>query len=50
MEFVYPDFKGKNPGHYSAAVKVGGLMYVSGQLSINPDTRQVCQGDIREHT
>lgn len=38
MEFVQPDFKGKNPGHYSAAVKVGGLMYVSGQLSIDPDT------------
>ena len=49
MEFIHPDFKGHNPGHYSAAVKVGNLMYVSGQLSIDPDTREVCRGDIREH-
>lgn len=49
MEFIHPDFKGYNPGHYSAAVKVGNLMYVSGQLSIDPDTREVCRGDIREH-
>lgn len=49
MEFIRPDFKGHNPGHYSAAVKVGNLMYVSGQLSIDPDTREVCRGDIREH-
>lgn len=49
MKFIHPDFKGHNPGHYSAAVKVGNLMYVSGQLSIDPDTREVCRGDIREH-
>ena len=49
MEFIHPDFKGHNPGHYSAAVKVGNLMYVSGQLSIDPDTREVAKGDIREH-
>ena len=49
MEFIHPDFKGHNPGHYSAAVKVGNLMYVSGQLSIDPDTREVCRGDNREH-
>lgn len=49
MEFIHPDFKGHNPRHYSAAVKVGNLMYVSGQLSIDPDTREVCRGDIREH-
>ena len=25
------------------------MLYVSGQLSIDPDTREVCQGDIRAH-
>ena len=49
MQFVHPDFKGENPGHYSPAVKVGNLMFVSGQLSIDPDTREVCRGDIKDH-
>ncbi len=50
MKIINPDFKGKNPGHYSAGVVSGGMLYISGQLSIDPDTRQVCQGDIRDHT
>ena len=49
MRFVTPDFKGKNPGHYSAAVQVGNLLFISGQLSIDPDTREVCQGSIEDH-
>ena len=49
MQFVHPDFKGENPGHYSPAVKVGNLMFVSGQLSIDPDTREVCRSDIKDH-
>ena len=49
MQFVHPDSKGENPGHYSPAVKVGNLMFVSGQLSIDPDTREVCRGDFKDH-
>lgn len=49
MRFITPDFKGKNPGHYSAAVQVGNLLFISGQLSIDPDTREVCQGPIEDH-
>ena len=26
------------------------MLYVSGQLSIDPDTREVCSGDIKDHT
>ena len=26
------------------------MLYVSGQLSIDPDTREVCKGDIKDHT
>ncbi|MDO5530782.1 RidA family protein [Sutterella sp.] len=49
MKFIDPGFKGENPGHYSAAVVSKGMLYVSGQLSIDPDTRVPCQGDIRAH-
>ena len=50
MRIIDPKFKGVNPGHYSAGVISKGMLYVSGQLSIDPDTRQVCQGDIKDHT
>lgn len=50
MKIIQPDFKGKNPGHYSAGVVSGNTLYISGQLSIDPDTREVCRGDIREQT
>ena len=50
MQLVTPPFKGENKGHYSAGVISRGMLYVSGQLSIDPDTRKVCQGDIRAHT
>ena len=47
---VCPPFKGENKGHYTAGVISRGMLYVSGQLSIDPDTREVCQGDIKDHT
>lgn len=50
MQMVTPPFKGENKGHYTAGVISNGMLYVSGQLSIDPDTREVCPGDIREHT
>ena len=50
MRFITPDFKGRNPGHYSPGVISGNRLHVSGQLSIDPDTRQVPEGDVREHT
>ena len=50
MRIVTPDFKGENKGHYSAGIVSKGMLYVSGQLSIDPDTREVAKGGIREHT
>ena len=50
MKLDCPPIKGENKGHYSAGVISKGMLYVSGQLSIDPDTRQVCQGDIKAHT
>ena len=50
MKIVQVPFKGENKGHYSAGVISKGMLYVSGQLSIDPDTREVEKGGIREHT
>ena len=49
MKMVCPPFKGENKGHYTAGVISTGMLYVSGQLSIDPDTREVCGGDIKDH-
>ena len=49
MKFIDPGFKGNNPGHYSTAVVSNGMLYVSGLLSMDPDTREVCTGNIEAH-
>ena len=41
MKFVQPPFKGENKGHYTPGIISKGMLYVSGQLSIDPDTREV---------
>ena len=50
MKFVVPQYKGENKGHYSPGIISNGLLFISGQLSIDPDTRQVSRGGIEEHT
>ena len=37
-------------GHYSQAITHDGLVYVSGQLPIDPATRTPCNGPIEEQT
>ena len=49
MKAIEPPFKGENKGHYSPGMLAGGLLFVSGQLSIDPDTRQVPQGGVEVH-
>ena len=39
----------RNP-NYSQAVKAGGLVFVSGQASVDPDTGEVVGGTIQEQT
>ena len=36
--------------HYSAAVIHCGMVYVSGQLAMDPETGKIVSGGIREHT
>ena len=37
-------------GPYSPAVKVGKLMFISGQLPVNPGNGNLIKGDIKEQT
>lgn len=50
MKEVILDCKGENKGHYVPGMISNGMLYVSGQLSLDLDTREVCTGGIREHT
>ena len=48
MKFIDPGFKGNNPGHYSTAVVSNGMLYVSGLLSMDPDTREAYKKGYRD--
>jgi 2-iminobutanoate/2-iminopropanoate deaminase len=37
-------------GHYSQAVKTGNLLFLSGQLGIDPSTGNFVEGGVREQT
>jgi len=37
-------------GPYSPAVKIGKLMFISGQLPVNPENGNLIKGDIKEQT
>ena len=37
-------------GPYSHAVKAGGLVFLSGQTPVDPDTGSLVEGDIGDHT
>ncbi len=37
-------------GHYSPGIVAGGMLYVSGQLPIDPGTGKIAEGGIREQT
>lgn len=49
MEKVVVQYKGENKGHYTPGIISNGMLYISGQLSIDPDTRKVAEGGIEEH-
>jgi len=49
MEKIEPKYRGENKGHYTPGIISNGMLYISGQLSINPDTRNVPEGGMEEH-
>jgi len=49
MKIIEPHYEGQNSGHYSPGILSNGMLYISGQLSIDPDTRKVPVGDVKAH-
>ena len=37
-------------GPYNQAIKTGDLLFISGQIAINPETDELTSGDIKEET
>ena len=50
MEKIFTDKAPKAIGPYSQAVKVGDMVYTSGQISINPETNELFNGNITEQS
>jgi len=50
MEYIYIEGAKKPVGHYSPAVKKGNMLFISGQVPINPYTGEKCFGNIKEQT
>lgn len=44
MDFTQTPGAPQPAGHYSQAVRAGGLVYVSGQLPIHPESREIPKG------
>lgn len=49
MQIVNPHFLRENKGHYVPGMIAGGLLFISGQLSIDPDTGVVPKGGADVH-
>ncbi len=49
-EVIYTEAAPKPIGPYSQAVRVGDMLFVSGQIPIDPKTGEVVKGGIKEQT
>jgi len=49
MKKIQPIYQMGNKGHYTPGIISQGMLYVSGQLSRNPDTQEVPSGGVAEH-
>jgi 2-iminobutanoate/2-iminopropanoate deaminase len=47
---IFTDKAPKAIGPYSQAIEINGMLYVSGQIPIDPATSQMVEGGIREQT
>ncbi|MEZ0323188.1 MAG: RidA family protein [Hydrogenothermaceae bacterium] len=50
MQIIHTDRAPQAIGPYSQAVKYGNLVFVSGQIAIDPQTNQFIGGDIKQQT
>lgn len=46
MKLIQPPTKRENKGHYTPGIVSRGMLYISGQLSIDPDTGIIPEGGI----
>ena len=49
MEFITTETSKKRNAPYSPGVVYNGLLYISGQLPLVPETGKVAEGGVREH-
>ncbi|SHG88698.1 2-iminobutanoate/2-iminopropanoate deaminase [Tepidibacter thalassicus DSM 15285] len=49
-EIIHTDKAPKAIGPYSQAIKVGNLLFVSGQVPFDPETMEVVEGGVKEQT
>ena len=49
-DIVHSDRGPKPIGPYSQAVKINGLLYLSGQIPLDPKTNEMISGDIKAQT
>ena len=49
MKRIVPEYKTENKGHYTPGILSNDILYISGQLSKDPETGIVASGGAREH-
>lgn len=49
MEFITTETSRRRNAPYSPGVVYGGILYISGQLPLNPETGKVVDGGVRDH-
>ncbi len=49
MKQIAPKYLVENKGHYTPGIVSNGMLYISGQLSIDPDTRRLPEGGLEGH-
>lgn len=47
MEMVVTKYSVRDGGHYTPGIKHNGILYVSGQLSIDPETGRPAEGGVK---
>ena len=50
MKKITPKYNGENKGHYTPGIISNGMLYISGQLSLDTDSKKVPEGGIEAHT
>lgn len=48
MQIIETSFLAQNTGHYSPGIISNGFVFISGQLSINPENGKIPQGGVKE--